>query len=45
MIGMLPRHAISSIHPFFIYVSPIAKNDAKNGVQNADNYLVDKVHK
>jgi hypothetical protein len=45
MIGMLPQHAISSIYPFFIHVSPIAKNNAKNGVQFADNNLVDKVHK
>lgn len=42
MIGMLPQHVISSFHPFFIRVSPIAK---KNGVQYADNYLLDKVHK
>jgi hypothetical protein len=34
-----------SNYPFFIHVSPIAKNNAKNGVQYADNYLVDKVHK
>ena len=35
-----------NIHPALIHVSPIANENAKkSGVQYADNYLVDKVHK